>query len=735
MLYNKISALGACAIFASLFIACSESKFEGSPTDALNDLSLLGSCNASNINEVRSFDNENFYRCDGKNWVEISTSSNSSDSNSDYDKKVVESESDLPACTAINEGSISLVSDMIIPYICHEGKWHVYDASFSEKNPSSSSNSSSSLFDGKLVDSRDGKVYRTVQIGSQVWMAENLNYELPDGSDGLCYDGIEANCEKYGRLYTWKTSQNICPSGWHLPSDEEWNELLAAVGGISTAGQMLKSESTWTGSYTGKDAYGFGVLATGWYTSSGTYSGEGTYGGLWSTATQYRWGFFNSHNTVERGTNGSTLKNGVRCLLGESIIGISSSSVKSSSSIKSSSSVKSSSSSVVVIEPNPEITYGKLIDSRDGKSYRTVEIGTQIWMAENLNYELTGTTTDGLCYDNDESNCEQYGRLYTWTTAQTVCPSGWHLPSDSEWSLLATAIGGTSSAGSLLKSKTSWSSASYNGTDTYGFGVLAAGYYYTSGGFLGKGTYGGFWSTVSQQRWAFFGNQERVESGTNSASYQNSVRCLKGEPVVVFSSSSVRSSSSSVVVVEPNPEITYGELVDSRDDKSYRTVEIGTQVWMAENLNYELPGTTTDGICFDNMEEKCDVYGRYYTWTTAQTVCPAGWHLPSDSEWELLFTSVGGTSTAGSLLKAKTSWSSSGNGSDIYGFGVLAVGWDDGAGSFRGEGTYGGFWSTATQYRWGFFSSSKDVQRGTNGAGLKNAVRCLKDDPSTEVDL
>ena len=79
-----------------------------------------------------------------------------------------------------------------------------------------------------------------------------------------------------------------------------------------------------------------------------------------------------------------------------------------------------------------------VVDMRDGKKYKTVKIGSQTWMAENLNYE----TQDSYCYENDESNCSKYGRLYTWTAAKKACPSGWHLPSKAEFETLFSSVGG-----------------------------------------------------------------------------------------------------------------------------------------------------------------------------------------------------------------------------------------------------------------------------------------------------
>jgi uncharacterized protein (TIGR02145 family)/uncharacterized repeat protein (TIGR02543 family) len=192
---------------------------------------------------------------------------------------------------------------------------------------------------------------------------------------------------------------------------------------------------------------------------------------------------------------------------------------------------------------NPDIPYGSFTDSRDGKSYRTVEIGTQTWMAENLNYEPS--SGNSWCYGNSADSCTKYGRLYDWNTAmggasssaanpsgvQGVCPSGWHLPSSSEWNDLMTAVGGSSTAGKKLKSQTGWNLGD-NGTDEYGFSALPGGYRY-SGSFSSAGT-AGIWRSTTE---AGNGNVNIPYMGYNNdvVEYNNykdsgySVRCLMGD--------------------------------------------------------------------------------------------------------------------------------------------------------------------------------------------------------------
>ena len=95
---------------------------------------------------------------------------------------------------------------------------------------------------GTLTDNRDHQSYKTVSIGNQIWMAENLNFKTPYS---FCYDDSTSNCTKYGRLYKLYEAVAACPDGWRLPTLEDWNTLLFSIGGEFVAGKKLKSLKGW----------------------------------------------------------------------------------------------------------------------------------------------------------------------------------------------------------------------------------------------------------------------------------------------------------------------------------------------------------------------------------------------------------------------------------------------------------------------------------------------------------
>jgi uncharacterized protein (TIGR02145 family) len=217
--------------------------------------------------------------------------------------------------------------------------------------------------------------------------------------------------------------------------------------------------------------------------------------------------------------------------------------------------------SIIVFAP---FTYGSL--PYEGQLYKTIKIGTQTWMAENLNYN-PGTGTSA-CYDNQASNCTYYGRLYDWSTAmgfasscnskscwsqiqsphQGICPEGWHIPSNAEWDKLyryADGTSGTSSpyessmAGKYLKATSGWTPYSgienldIENLDTYGFSALPGGNGYSDGSFGYVGDNGFWWSTDeygSSSINAYYrgmGYSDGAQWYHYNKSYLCSVRCVQ----------------------------------------------------------------------------------------------------------------------------------------------------------------------------------------------------------------
>ncbi len=194
--------------------------------------------------------------------------------------------------------------------------------------------------------------------------------------------------------------------------------------------------------------------------------------------------------------------------------------------------------------------------------------------------------------------------------------------------------------------------------------------------------------------------------------------------------------------VDNNPETHF---CDTRDNKKYKIVKIGDQTWMARNLNYNAEGS----YCYDNEPKKCNIYGRLYNWETAMAVCPEGWHLPSNAEWDSLLSFVDNSygsiskgqtkmsKEASRYLKAKFAWAATGTtdaygsmalGTDDYGFMALPGGGggfnNAGNASFTGNGLAGLWWA----------ASEHDAQNayycgitGTTGTSQYEGVALPKD--------
>ncbi len=143
---------------------------------------------------------------------------------------------------------------------------------------------STSLFSqtDTLVDTRNGNTYKTVQIGEQIWMAENLNFKT---EKSYCYKNNQKNCETYGRLYQYEIATKVCPDGWHLPSDQEWMELEVTLG--MAAADTAKG-NTWRGTNQGTQLLeggktGFNAKLGGYRNPPSNYFLEGMHTFFWTS--------------------------------------------------------------------------------------------------------------------------------------------------------------------------------------------------------------------------------------------------------------------------------------------------------------------------------------------------------------------------------------------------------------------------------------------------------------------
>lgn len=354
---------------------------------------------------------------------------------------------------------------------------------------------------GTLTDKRDGKTYKTIEIGNQVWMAENLNVDRfrngdpikeitsneewvqagKNGTPGWCYyNNDPANGLIYGKLYNWhavKDPRGLAPEGWHVPSTEECKTLINQQGGISQAGLKMKSSDTWYGGG-GYNKDGFNGLAGGRRGKAGNFSSLGVYFFWWTSSKYNNEGadycyLEKSKDSVKIELMYNERGFSVRCMKEkaekESDINTKSLEDWAEDSQKRLQDASSKSSSK---DPNNK-------SSGPAANLKSVVIGTQTWTSENLNVSTfrngdpipeVRTTEEwkkagengqpAWCYyDNDPKNGEKYGKLYNWyavNDSRGIAPNGWHVSSKEEWQLLESYIG-KSIAGKKLKTTTGWS--------------------------------------------------------------------------------------------------------------------------------------------------------------------------------------------------------------------------------------------------------------------------------------
>jgi len=291
----------------------------------------------------------------------------------------------------------------------------------------------------------------------------------------------------------------------------------------------------------------------------------------------------------------------------------------------------------LAFDNNISDNYGTITDNRDNKTYKTITIGKQTWMAENLNYNIDTS----WCYNNDELNCEKYGRLYDWNTASRACPNEWRLPSRIDWELLKKTVGRMAEK---LVSKIEW----YERNEEYewcfglpaggiyelGFSALPGGSYdFGNRSFYGAGWDAIWWSYEQGDKGAYYWNI----SSYDCRSMIDGLRRRDHYKEYGFSVRCIRNHRPNAIQPKNTAAFAYGMITDDRDSKIYKTITIGEQIWMAENLNYR----TGNSWCYNNDWLSCQKHGRLYDQKTASRACPNEWHLPDGKEWEVLKKTLG----------------------------------------------------------------------------------------------
>ena len=513
-------------------------------------------------------------------------------------------------------------------------------SSSSKKGSSSSGNSSSSakssssssfepsdiykvdpstVIKGTITDDRDGKTYKIVTIGTQTWMAENLNYET---ESSVCADTTDSGCKKYGRRYYWSdvidsensgcTQNNhceqpfkgLCPDGFRVPTYDDWITLLQKVSigkdnddKYLEAGYRLYSKEDG-----GSDVYGFSVYnEASYFWTSAHFNYENIY-----YYEGYRRVTLVSIGPMVAYTYASeraTSRRSLRCVMDDRPV----------VDLNDPSTIKSRAANCTNVKWEPKLKPCNIGDT-DNCEYgtyngtRTVKIGKQVWMK----YK------------------EKAKPVYTTYT----CPDGWIVPDSTQWMELINNVGGVCFAGKMLKSRSGWDKG--NGMNAYGFNLEPTGYqsvaldYEKHSASLGREFLDERSGAPIYVRNGYKTTYKNAVSFTTSdaisfkeqKNYTANIFCLKGEMAPDIMDSIF------------NPSIEYGEFTDPRDGQTYKTTVIGEQKWMAQNLNYKTDSSITNhDILYSDYSSN---FGRLYTFEEANEVCPAGWHLPQKEEFDTL---------------------------------------------------------------------------------------------------
>ena len=628
------------------------------------------------------------------------------------------------------------------------------------------------------------------------------------------FNNVSANVAlaQRGYLYNWPAVmygaasssanpsgvQGICPTGWHVPSDAEWTQLTDYVssqsqylcGGNSTyITKALAATTSWSNTggvcttgnqQSDNNATGFSAISAGYIDEDGlSYAHADFWSSTAGSDGKVFDRFIGTHKTkVERYSCSQNAGFSVRCV--RDFFGSAQDMMEVIQGMQ-----EQQDALQQQLQQNNVCGFSTVTDY-DGNVYHTVQIGDQCWMKENLRTKhyvdgtaisqgsSSSTITTGYWYypGNNSANMSTYGLLYNWKAAmgnsssssnnpsgvQGICPAGWHVPSDAEWTQLTDYLSSRSQyvCGSnnayiarALAATTGWESSTtecaigytLEDNDLSGFSALPAGYFY-NGNYIATGRFAYIWSATESSSGAaklrvLNYNNANVASNSLSKNYFSSVRCLR-DP-----SAEVQNLMEQLDNISRAYECEHSVVMDY-DGNVYNAVMIGDQCWMRENLrttHYSdgvaiLSGTTSSTTRsyrynYSSSDIPFEQRGYLYNWPAVmngaassnanpsgvQGICPTGWHVPSDAEWTQLTDYLSGQSqyvcassnsniniNIAKALAAPAWWSSySGNcavgnnlgGNNATGFGAVPAGfYDDAMGGYVNSGYNACFWST-----------------------------------------